>query len=58
VKTRFLPGLLLGASATGITWAAGASPLWTAVLGAGTALVVWFGPPAVDWIADLIDDLT
>lgn len=55
---HFTTGLLLGASSAGIAWAAGASPLWTAVIGAGIALVVWFGARAIDWIADLIDDLT
>jgi hypothetical protein len=54
---HFTAGLLLGASASGIAWAAGASPVSTAVIGGAVALLVWFGGRAVDFIADVIDDL-
>lgn len=39
---RFTTGLLLGAAASGIAYAAGASPAWTAVTGAVVAVLVWF----------------
>jgi hypothetical protein len=53
-----MTSLLLGASASGIAWAAGASPLWTAVIGGGLAVLIWFGARAWDWITDLVDALT
>jgi len=53
-----MTGLLLGASSAGIAWAAGASPLWTAVIGAGIALIVWFGGRAIELIEDVIDAIT
>ena len=53
-----MTGLLLGASSAGIAYAAGASLLWTAVIGAGIAVLIWVGPRAIDWLADLYDALT
>jgi hypothetical protein len=58
MSRRFVPGLLMGASASGIAYAARATPVWTVAAGISMALLVWFGPPAIEWIADLIDDLT
>jgi hypothetical protein len=45
---RFLIGLLLGACAAGITWAASSSPHWTAVIGIAVAVLVWFGEFILD----------
>lgn len=39
---RFTTGLLLGATTSGIAYAAGADLLLTAVLGAVVAAVIWF----------------
>lgn len=54
---RFTAGLLLGSACSGIAYACGASPLWTGLIGAAVALLVWFGKHAVDFIGDVIDDL-
>jgi hypothetical protein len=54
--TRFLAGLGLAAAASGITWGLSHSGLWTAVAGIAGALVVWVGPPAIEFAADVIDD--
>lgn len=54
---RFTAGLLLGSASSGIAYACGASPLWTGLIGAAVALVVWFGARAVDFIGDVVDDL-
>lgn len=45
---RFMTGLLLGAASSGIAYAAGASPLWTGLIGLTVAVLVWFG----DFILD------
>lgn len=54
---RFTAGLLLGSTSSGIAYACGATPLWTALIGAAVALVVWFGKHAVDFIGDVLGDL-
>lgn len=54
---RFTTGLLFGASASGIAYAADASPLWTWGIGLAVALVIWFAEKAVEVIEDVIDDL-
>lgn len=41
MRRRFLPGLLLGASAAGIAYACGASGLWIAVAGAWVAALAY-----------------
>jgi hypothetical protein len=48
---RFLLGLLLGACAALIAYVAGADQLWTFLIGAAVAVLVWFGEY-------LLDDLT
>lgn len=54
---RFVLGVVFGACAYAIAWAAGA-PVWlAAVIGVAVAALVWFGEAAIDAIADLIDDL-
>jgi hypothetical protein len=45
---RFMTGLLLGSASTGIAWAAGASPLWTGLIGLTVAVLVWFGEFLLD----------
>jgi hypothetical protein len=45
---RFTAGLLLGAASSGIAYAAGASPYWTAGVGAIVACLVWFGQFILD----------
>lgn len=45
---RFLLGLILGASGSGITWAITESPSWTALVGIVVAAVVWFGEFLLD----------
>ncbi|MCX5253553.1 hypothetical protein OOK27_05120 [Streptomyces canus] len=45
---RFTTGLLLGASASGIAYAVGASPLWTFLVGLVVAVLVWFGEFILD----------
>lgn len=45
---RFLIGLILGAAASGITWAASHSTHWTAIVGITVAVLVWFS----DFILD------
>ena len=51
---RFLTGLLLGASAAGITWAATENPTWTAIAGTAIAALVWFGHLIIDALDDLL----
>lgn len=45
---RFTTGLLLGAASSGIAYAAGATPYWTAGIGALVAVLVWFGEFILD----------
>ena len=45
---RFTTGLLLGAAASGIAYGAGASPLWTGLIGLTVAVLVWFGEFLLD----------
>lgn len=54
---RFVAGLALAGAASGITWGLMHSALWTAVAGITGALAVWVGPPAIEFAADVIDDL-
>lgn len=53
---RFTAGLLLGATCSGIAYAAGASPLWTGLVGLAVAALIWFGKRAVEAITDTVDD--
>lgn len=45
---RFMTGLLLGSASSGIAYAAGASPYWTAGVGVIVAALVWFGEFLLD----------
>jgi len=45
---RFLLGLVLGASASGITWVATDSLHWAAVAGVVALVLVWFGELILD----------
>lgn len=45
---RFLIGLLIGACAAAIAWAATSSPHWTAIAGITAAVLVWFGEFILD----------
>ncbi len=45
---HFRTGLLLGAAAAGIAYACGASPAWTALLGASFGAVVWAAASTLD----------
>ena len=45
---RFWIGLILGAAAAGITWAATGSPHWTVIAGVVVAVLVWFGEFILD----------
>lgn len=54
---RFLAGLGIGTTAGGITYAASANAGWTAVAAIFGALLVWAGPSAFEFLADVIDDL-
>lgn len=45
---HFTVGLLLGASASGIAYACGASLLWTFLIGLAVAVLVWFGEFILD----------
>lgn len=40
---RFWIGLLLGASASAITWVISQSVTWTVIVGLVVAVLVWFG---------------
>lgn len=55
---RFTAGLLLGSASAGIAYACGASPLWTALIGAVVAALVWFGGWVFEALADAVTDLT
>ena len=54
---RFLAGILWGA-ALGTLVALPTSPLWGAIAGSVIAALIWFGPRAVNAIADFVDGLT
>lgn len=41
---RFTTGLIFGAALSAVAWADGASPVWTVLVGAATACLIWFGP--------------
>lgn len=43
-----MTGLLLGSAGSGIAYAAGASPYWTAGVGVIVAVLVWFGHLILD----------
>lgn len=58
MKKRFATGVIFGASAYAIAWAAGAAPLWCWLIGAVVAVAVWFGARALEAASDAIDDLT
>lgn len=45
---HFRTGLLLGAAASGIAYACGAAPAWTALLGASFGAVVWAVASSLD----------
>jgi hypothetical protein len=45
---QFTTGLLLGSSSSGIAYACGASPYWTAGVGLIVAVLVWFGEFILD----------
>jgi hypothetical protein len=45
---HFRTGLLLGFSAAGIAYACGATPVWTALLGASFGAVVWAVASSLD----------
>ena len=45
---HFRTGLLLGATASGIAYACGASPAWIAVIGAAFGAVVWAAASTLD----------
>ena len=54
---RFLISLVVAALAAGVTYAATDSPGWASVAGVFGGLLVWAGPPAFEFLADVIDDL-
>lgn len=56
--TRFLVGLGAGCIGAGVMAAFEQPVLWVAVVGTALALIVWFGQFAVDFVCDLVDDLT
>ena len=45
---RFLIGLVLGASSSGITWAITQDRMWTAVVGLVVLVLVWIGEFILD----------
>lgn len=45
---RFVVGLILGASSSGITWACTHSLHWTAIVGVVVLVLVWLGEFILD----------
>lgn len=54
---RLVLGVVFGACAYAIAWAAGAAVWLAAVIGGAVACLVWFGEAAVDAIDDFINSL-
>lgn len=49
---RFLAGLVLGAAASGITYAVTPAPPWWWAIGLTVACLVWFGEFVLDMLTD------